>query len=91
MADGIVYVGSNDRNVYALEAATGKLVWKYATGDPVVSSPAVADGIVYIGSEDGKVYALGAATGKLVWKYATGGQVWSSPAVADGHRLRRQQ
>ena len=50
MANGVVYVGSGDGNVYALNAKTGALLWSYNTGD-VCSSPAVANGVVYVGSE----------------------------------------
>ena len=59
MANGVVYVGSDDSNVYALNASTGAKLWSYATGSPVDSSPAVANGMVYVGSDDGKVYAFG--------------------------------
>jgi hypothetical protein len=87
-----VYVGSGGTNgsneVYALDAATGKIRWTYSTiaGD-VVYSPAVAGGIVYVGSGgnsgDGEVYALDAATGKIRWTYRTiGNSVYSGPAVA---------
>jgi outer membrane protein assembly factor BamB len=60
VADGIVYVGSNDKNLYAIDAVTGKEKWHFATGDWVDSSPAVADGIVYVGSNDKNLYAIGA-------------------------------
>jgi eukaryotic-like serine/threonine-protein kinase len=84
VSDGIVYVGSNDGYVYALDAKDGSLKWKYGTGDGVYSSPAVFDGTVYLGSYDGYVYALDAKDGKLKWKYGTGDGVYSSPAVFDG-------
>jgi outer membrane protein assembly factor BamB len=84
VADGTVYVGSDDMNVYALNASTGAYIWSYTTGSYVWSSPAVANGIVYVGSYDGRVYALNASTGILVWSYTTGSSVESSPAVADG-------
>jgi outer membrane protein assembly factor BamB len=60
VANGVVYVGSGygDNNVYALDAATGTLLWSYATGGPVRSSPAVANGVVYIGSGDQSLYAF---------------------------------
>ena len=80
----MVYVGSDDHDVYALNAGTGALLWKYSTGNAVVSSPAVANEVVYVGSFDNKVYALNAATGALLWKYTTGYDVYSSPAVANG-------
>ena len=60
VANGIVYAGSWDKNLYAIDAVTGKEQWRFATGDRVDSSPAVANGIVYIGSEDKNLYAVGA-------------------------------
>ena len=72
VANGVVYVGSDDNNVYALNASTGALLWSYTTGSTVVSSPAVANGVVYVGSSDDNVYALNASTGALLWSYTTG-------------------
>lgn len=87
-ADTVLLFGSEDGNLYALYAATGKPRWAapFTTGGPVVSSPEVVDGVVYVGGGDGKVYALDATTGKQAWPapFATGGPVFSSPAVVDG-------
>src|SRR5208283_226833 len=82
--NGIVYVGSEDANVYALNATDGAKLWSYTTGGKVISSPAVANGVVYIGSDDDNVYALNATSGAKLWKYTTYGEVESSPAVSDG-------
>ena len=79
----LAYIGSEDDNVYALNASTGDVLWKYATGGQVFSSPAVADGSVYVGSDDFSIYALNAYSGAFEWKYGTGGYVWSSPTVAN--------
>ena len=54
---GIVYVGSEDDKVYALNATTGATLWTATTGGGVQSSPAVANGVVYVDSNDGNVYA----------------------------------
>jgi outer membrane protein assembly factor BamB len=73
--------------VYALDARTGKLLWKAGAQHRLgnrgtfYSTPAAAYGRVYIGSTDGKVYSFGASTGKLRWAQGTGGYVYSSPAV----------
>ncbi|MFJ8589232.1 PQQ-binding-like beta-propeller repeat protein [Streptomyces sp. NPDC093595] len=81
---GVVYVGSDDKNVYALEAATGAKKWAYATGHKVEAAPTVADGVVYVGSLDSAVYALDAARGHRKWAYATGDAVHAAAAVAGG-------
>lgn len=92
VANGTVYIGSGDQNVYALDAATGALKWSFATGDVVHASPAVANGLVYVGSWDRNVYAIDAATGREKWRYTTGNDttiynqigIASSAAVAQG-------
>ena len=84
VANGVVYVGSEDKTVYALNAGTGALIWKYTTGGIIHSSPTVANGVVYIGSFDKNVYALNAATGTLLWMFLTGQPIESSPAVVNG-------
>jgi outer membrane protein assembly factor BamB len=86
VAGGVVYVGSYDKKVYALNATTGTPVWNYTTGGAVESSPAVAGGVVFVGSDNGYVYALNATTGAPMWNYTTPthGVVDSSPAVAGG-------
>jgi outer membrane protein assembly factor BamB len=74
VADGVAYIGSDDKNLYALDTATGKEKWKFTTGGFVRSSPAVADGAVFFGSYDGFFYAVEAATGRLKWKFETEGE-----------------
>jgi outer membrane protein assembly factor BamB len=77
-----VYIGSDDNNVYALNAQTGAKKWEFATAGPnVVSSPVVdLDGTIYVGSEDFKVYAIN-PDGTEKWNFPTGDQVRSSPAI----------
>ena len=93
VANGIVYVGSQDKNIYALGAWSGNLIWKFTTQSAVESSPAVANGKVFTGGDDGYVYCLDAYTGALLWKtfvngslpYTYGSLVLkSSPAVIGG-------
>jgi len=81
-ADGTIYVGSSDNNVYALDGATGQPKWAYGTAGPVLSTPAIgAHGTIYVGSDDNKLYALDGETGRLRWEYAMDGGVRSSPAI----------
>jgi FOG: WD40-like repeat len=92
VANGVVYFGSGDGNLYALESDTCDLRWKFKTGDVVHASPALADGVLFFGSWDSYFYAVDAATGKEKWRFHGGedpmmhNQVGfqSSPAVVNG-------
>jgi outer membrane protein assembly factor BamB len=84
VADGMVYIGSGDGNVYALSVSTGAKLWSFSAGIFVLSSPAVANGVVYVGAVDANVYALSASTGAKLWSFLPSGVVPSSPAVANG-------
>ena len=80
VANGVVYIGSNDNNLYAIDTLTGREKWQFKTRMGVDSSPAVANGVVYIGSNDKNLYAIDALTGGRV-AVCNGGSVTSSPAV----------
>lgn len=83
--DRHVYAGNIDTHLYAVDKQTGKLAWKFKTGDAVYSAPSIAKGTVYFGSMDGSLYAVDAQTGKEKWTFKTGGPiVWSSPWIGDG-------
>ena len=90
--NGAVYFGSGDGNVYALDAPSGALKWKFATGNVVHASPAIADGTLFVGSWDSFFYALDTATGAEKWRFKTGEDpvnhnqqgIQSSAAIADG-------
>jgi outer membrane protein assembly factor BamB len=84
VSDGVVYFGSLDDNIYALDAATGSQIWSFTTGANVLSPAAVAEGMVYVGSEDFNVYALNASNGAYVWSFKTGYFVDSTIAYSDG-------
>ncbi len=74
VADGVVYVASTDKNLYALDLATGKEKWHTLLG-PMKAPPAVRGGRVYVGDSDGKFYAVEAATGKKLWTFETNGEI----------------
>jgi outer membrane protein assembly factor BamB len=82
--EGQIYIGSADGQVYALEAASGDINWKFKTGQKVRASPVADNGTVYIGSWDGTVYALDALTGQARWQTPIGGQIQTTALVANG-------
>jgi len=83
VANGIVYLGSDDHKLYAFNATNGTLLWAVSAGDRVYSSPTVSKGVVYFGSTDGKFYALDATSGNPRWIAPIGNQIYSSPVVVN--------
>jgi outer membrane protein assembly factor BamB len=83
--DGVLYIGSYDNNLYALDAASGEMKWKYATDGGVPSRPLVFDNNVYFGSEDHRLHVVSTRTGKVAWTYFTEGPIRSSPRIAEAH------
>ena len=57
-ADGTLYAGSGDGQLYAIRP-DGSERWSFETGGSVLSSPAIGfDGTIYVGSNDGRLYAV---------------------------------
>jgi outer membrane protein assembly factor BamB len=85
VAEGAVYFGSGDKNVYCLRESTGELIWKFNTGALTISSPEYVGGILYVSSLDGHVFALNAQTGEMIWKTRLStDRLLASPSVAHG-------
>ncbi len=73
--NNVVFIGSSDANVYAIDLESGRQVWSYQTDDAVEATPCVVEGSVFVGSADGFLYALDAKSGLLKWKYKTNGEI----------------
>ncbi len=72
-ANGMVYFGSEDGNIYAINAQNGAEIWNFTTGYRVTSTPCVIGNSLFTGGDDGNVYCLNALTGAQVWKTSVGG------------------
>jgi len=83
LENGVLYVGSYDNNLYALDGKTGDFIWKYPTEGAVVGRPATRESFLYIGSEDRMVYMISLHNGRPVWTYQTNGPVRSSPRLGE--------
>lgn len=103
VADGVIYTTTAWSKVHALDATTGKLLWKYdpevpgetgfkACCDVVNRGAAIYNGKVYSGTLDGRLIALDAKTGKLVWSVVTVDQskpytITGAPRIVKGRVL----
>ncbi len=69
-ANGKVFLSAIDEHtIYALDAASGEVVWRFIAGGRVNSPPALYKGMALFGCADGCVYAVNASDGRLAWKY----------------------
>lgn len=71
-------------HIFALNATSGEIVWKFDSAGSVYGSPALLPGgrTVFFASLDHNIYALDRETGKLYWSCDTGSEVESSPVVS---------
>ena len=87
--DHVVYIGCGNGYLYALDEASGAVIWEFVVDDyapdfpyPVLSSPAVDTdrGVVYFAADG--LYAIDMDEGTLRWKFDTGYwyEWWSSPS-----------
>src|SRR5215471_1612265 len=100
VVDGVPYVSAPQSRVYAVDAATGKLIWKF---DPKVrldqalngsysartnAGVAVWEGKVFVGTGDCRLIGIDAATGKQIWEALvcepTQTGITNAPHVAKG-------
>ena len=79
--NNVIYIGSYDKNVYALNSADGSLKWSFLTDKSIWASPTLSNGVIYVGSSDFKFYSLNYESGNKIWEFKTESQIWSSACV----------
>jgi outer membrane protein assembly factor BamB/tRNA A-37 threonylcarbamoyl transferase component Bud32 len=85
IVEDVLYIGSYDSNLYALNVADGAFLWKYPTEGGIASTPYIHEDAILVGSEDGSLYAVSRQTERLLWACRTNGCVRSSARVEMGH------
>jgi alcohol dehydrogenase (cytochrome c) len=99
VVDGVMYVTSSLQNVFAIDAATGKILWTYHSHIPIAKittvccgfsnrGVAIGDGRVYIAEVPGQVVALDQKTGHVDWRvwntrWQEGGTMTMAPLYFD--------
>ena len=84
---GIIYIGTRQGLLYALDANTGEKIWTFSTGGIVSAAVVGVNGTVYVGSTDSKIYAIDGNSGVKKWEFITSGDIKSSPALGDNGLL----
>lgn len=85
-----LYVGDWQGNVWALDAKTGRTIWRTKTGGAIKGGAAISGNRLFLGSYDGHVYCLNARTGARIWRSAgqgtlfSGSTFYATPTLAYG-------
>ena len=83
--NGILFYSDFSGFLHAVDAKTGKQIWKHDMFAAIWGSPIVIDGKVYLGDEDGDVTVLNAdRTLKVIAENNMGSSVYSTPVPANG-------
>jgi outer membrane protein assembly factor BamB len=84
LAGKVVAFGSEDRKLYLMRADSGALLWRFATGGPIVA-PLGRHGVrtLLVPSGDKSLYSVDLFTGVANWNVATGSAVEQEPLVSD--------
>jgi outer membrane protein assembly factor BamB len=83
-AHGTVYAGSRDHNLYALDALTGGVRWKYDCGERVMAAASVSDSLIVVPALNGTVAALAPGSGQLKWKFTARSAVNTPCPIVQG-------
>ena len=83
IANGILYIGSTDGKLYALDAKQWGIKWVFDAGDAIRYSATVLGNKVYFSARNNKVYALDAKTGEKLWEFKSKSWMDAPPIVLD--------
>jgi Ca-activated chloride channel homolog len=85
-ADGMLFVGGGygSHEFYAVEADTGKIIWKIQTGDDGPTAAVVADGMVAFNTESCTLVVVDERRGRVIWQEWLGDPLMSQPAIDKG-------
>ncbi|MBS3817219.1 MAG: PQQ-binding-like beta-propeller repeat protein [Candidatus Thermoplasmatota archaeon] len=82
--DGVIYLGSTEGVLYAIDSEDGSQIWKTSLGNDITSTPSIGpDGRIFAATLDGDLYCLSPQGGSQLWKASIGEPLQSSPTILD--------
>jgi outer membrane protein assembly factor BamB len=81
---GRVYAAGHKGDVIALDADSGKSIWKVDTKLSISSGVGVGDGLVLVGTEKGLVLALHQEDGEEAWRSQVSSEILAAPRAEEG-------
>lgn len=83
-SDGVIYVGTQAGLFYAIDAAEGRILWKFKNGEPIATTAGVADGKIVFSDLEGRVTCLSAEDGGIAWQREFDRELLAKPLLRDG-------
>jgi outer membrane protein assembly factor BamB len=86
VTDGkVIYLGSMDHSLYALQPQDGKQIWATDLGAAIEAAPLLdSNGILYVGTLGNEILAVQGSSGRILWRTAITGAIWSPVVLQDG-------
>src|SRR5687767_14948702 len=75
LENNVVYAGSLDSTLYALDGGTGQLKWKFKTLGPIRSAVKIDNQKLFLNGGDGSLYCIDKISGKKLWMFNTPGGI----------------
>jgi len=85
LADGILYTGSGNGTLYAVDVQTGEKLWSTDGFSQLENSGAVGGDVLVAGGYDGRLRALDRHSGEVLWSFNTVYPVQASPLIVEDH------
>ena len=82
--NGVLYVANTDGALFAVEADTGKQVWKLETGLAVSAGPGVAESLLALGTAEGQLVVFDTDNGEELWRKDLSSEILAVPAIGSG-------
>ena len=85
--NGIQYFGTGSNSIYALDTATGKVIWRLPLQGEAMPTPVYQNGVLYWVTGDRSFLAIDASTGRISWQLALPSFMSMSSPAQDGNLL----
>ena len=80
-ANGVIYISSLDSVLYAIDANTGWVIWRFRMNKGSISTPTTDINHIFVGSTDGNMYCVNMKSSSKEWNYSTDNQINGSPVL----------
>ncbi|MDX2463766.1 MAG: outer membrane protein assembly factor BamB [Porticoccus sp.] len=80
LGHGKIYVADSEGSIVAIDAGSGKKVWKVALDTPLGGGVGIGGELVFVGSSNGDVIALEAETGTERWRTQLSSEILAAPS-----------